>query len=136
MNDKVKTATATAHVAGEPCDKMTFEEYGNKAFTLAIYPRGESMLQNMVYPTLGLAGEAGEVAEKIKKLIRGGGGFDVYIPQETRDTIVKELGDVLWYINACAREINATLEEVAATNLDKLFDRKDRNQLHGEGDDR
>lgn len=94
------------------------------------------MLQNMVYPTLGLTGEAGEVSEKIKKLIRGGGGFDAPISPETREEIIKELGDVLWYINACAHEVNATLEEVATTNLDKLFDRKDRNQLHGEGDNR
>lgn len=122
---------------------MNFNEYGEKAYSLAIYPRGESMLQNLMYPTLKLNGEAGEVAEKIGKLIRDGkkeGGeeypFSVYMPQEVRDDLVKELGDALWYINACAKELNSSLDEVAKTNLDKLFDRKDRGVLHGSGDNR
>lgn len=119
---------------------MQFEQYGNAAYDLAIYPKGESMVQNLTYPVLGLNGEAGEVAEKLKKVIRDGSGGEfpssVYLPQEKRDEIIKELGDVLWYLNACAREVNSTLEEVANVNLNKLLGRKDRGVLHGEGDNR
>ena len=112
---------------------MKFSEYGERAYSLAIYPRGESMIQNLMYPVLKLNGEAGEVAEKIGKVIRDDGGA---MPQSKRDELVKELGDVLWYVNACALELNSSLDEVAKTNLDKLFDRKDRGVIQGSGDDR
>ena len=112
---------------------MTLNGYGQKAYSLAAYPRGESMVANLTYPVLGLNGEAGEVAEKLKKVIRDDGGL---IPQAKRDEFIKELGDALWYINACAVELNSSLDEVAKTNLDKLFDRKDRGVLQGSGDNR
>jgi len=109
---------------------LTFIEYQRKAFSTALYPNKR---KNFVYPTLGLVGEAGEVAEKIKKVIRDNNGV---ISVEKRDEIVKELGDVLWYIAALCTELNTTMEEVANRNIIKLSSRKDRNKLHGEGDNR
>jgi NTP pyrophosphatase (non-canonical NTP hydrolase) len=84
-----------------------------------------------VYPFFGLAGEVGEVMEKMKKCIRDG------TPRtELREFLKKELGDVLWYINALAHEFDLTLEEIAIANVEKLESRKARDQLHGSGDDR
>ena len=104
---------------------MSFDEYGKQAWDTAIYPDKGN---NLVYPALGLCGETGEVVEKIKKKIRDG----IFIRAE----IVKELGDVLWYLNALAYELGYTLEEVAYINLNKLQSRKDRDQLQGSGDNR
>ncbi len=87
----------------------------------------------MIYPTLGLAGEAGEVAEKVKKVIRDKGGvFD----NDARAAIAKELGDVLWYVAQIASELSLDLSNVAQGNLDKLADRAQRGQLQGNGDNR
>jgi NTP pyrophosphatase (non-canonical NTP hydrolase) len=109
---------------------LTFEEYQRESRTVAIYPnQGE----NFVYPTLGLAGEAGEVAEKVKKVLRDKQGK---IDAETAAAIQKELGDVLWYVAQLATELHMNLGEVAAINLRKLFDRKSRGTLSGSGDSR
>lgn len=108
---------------------MNFDEYQQAARATAIYPQ-EMMV---VYPVIGLAGETGEVAEKVKKTIRDNGGqFD----DERRDAIVKELGDVLWYIANIAADLGVNLDDVAQRNLDKLRSRVDRNRLHGSGDNR
>lgn len=85
------------------------------------------------YPALGLAGEAGEVCEHVKKTIRDDGGR---LSQKRRRKLEKELGDVLWYVAALASELDLDLGEVAALNVDKLTDRKQRGVLHGEGDER
>jgi NTP pyrophosphatase (non-canonical NTP hydrolase) len=82
---------------------------------------------------LGLVGEAGEAADKIKKIIRDKGG---YASEEDREAIAKELGDVLWYVANVARYLNIPLSEIAEGNIDKLTSRKKRNKLHGEGDNR
>lgn len=82
---------------------------------------------------LGLAGEAGETADKVKKIIRDKGG---YASEEDREMIIKELGDVLWYVASVARYLNVSLSEVAEGNISKLSSRKKRNKLHGEGDER
>lgn len=82
---------------------------------------------------LGLAGEAGETADKVKKIIRDKGG---YASEEDREAIIKELGDVLWYVANVARYLNVSLSEVAEGNIEKLSSRKKRNKLHGEGDER
>lgn len=87
----------------------------------------------IVYPTLGLANEAGEVAGKIKKIFRDKGGV---IDDADRQALKYELGDVLWYLTQICTELNLTLEEVAAANLEKLFSRQARGQIRGEGDER
>ena len=86
-----------------------------------------------VEKVLGLAGEAGETADKIKKVLRDKDGM---INEHDKLEIVKELGDVLWYVASIARYLNVSLEEVAQLNLEKLEGRRQRNLLRGEGDNR
>lgn len=82
---------------------------------------------------LGIAGEAGEVTDKVKKIIRDKGG---YASEEDRMEIAKELGDVLWYVANIARYLDVSLSDIADGNIAKLSSRKKRNKLHGEGDNR
>jgi NTP pyrophosphatase (non-canonical NTP hydrolase) len=103
---------------------MTFKQYQDRARVTAIYPREHAV----VYPSLGLAGESGEVAEKVKKWIRDG-NLD-------RAAIEKELGDVLWYISALACDLDLELEQIAERNIQKLTDRAARGKIQGSGDDR
>jgi NTP pyrophosphatase (non-canonical NTP hydrolase) len=105
--------------------EMELDAYQIGALATAIYPTE----YKIVYPTLGLVGEAGEVAEKIKKSLRGDAPLD-------RFEAARELGDVLWYLAALARDLGFTLEEVAEMNLQKLRDRRARNVLQGDGDNR
>ena len=84
-----------------------------------------------MYPALGLAGEAGEVADKVKKTIRDGRNDAEYYHQ-----IAKELGDVLWYLSQLSDSFGFSLEEVAQANLDKLANRKKRKVIGGSGDNR
>ena len=109
---------------------MDFQEYQKQSRKTAIYPEAGN---NFVYPTLGLAGESGEVAEKIKKVIRDKGGI---IDDETRESIKKELGDVLWYVAQIATELDLSLEDIASSNIEKLLSRLDRDKLKGDGDNR
>ncbi|MDD4606851.1 MAG: nucleoside triphosphate pyrophosphohydrolase family protein [Patescibacteria group bacterium] len=109
---------------------MDFKEYQEKSRKTALYP---NLNNNFVYPTLGLVGEAGEVAEKIKKVIRDD---DSKITLEKREEIKKELGDVLWYIAQVCTELNLSMQEVAELNLKKLFSRLERNKIKGSGDNR
>ncbi|TFG35954.1 MAG: hypothetical protein E4H47_00025 [Parcubacteria group bacterium] len=109
---------------------MTFEEYQKLSRETAVYP---DIGKNFVYPTLGLAGESGEVAEKVKKILRDHGGA---IDEEKKKEITKELGDVLWYLAQIASEIGVPLEEVASLNIEKLRSRFDRNKIKGSGDNR
>ena len=109
---------------------MNFKKYQKEALKLASYPNVGS---NFIYPTLGLNGESGEVAEKVKKIIRDKGSiWDL----DTRDQIKKELGDVLWYVALTSYEFDLDLDDVAHTNIKKLKSRKARSQIHGNGDDR
>ncbi len=87
----------------------------------------------IVYPTLGLANEAGEVAGKIKKIFRDKQGR---ITDEDREALKHELGDVLWYLSQICTELDLTLEQVAEANLEKLFSRLERGQIRGSGDNR
>ena len=87
----------------------------------------------IVYPTLGLVNEAGEVAGKVKKIFRDKGG---QISEEDREALKYELGDVLWYLAQICTELNLPLSEVATANLEKLFSRLERGQIQGEGDTR
>ncbi len=109
---------------------MTFKEYQEQSRATALYP---DTGKNFVYPTLGLVGEAGEVAEKVKKILRDHGGV---MNDEHKDKIAKELGDVLWYLAQLSTELGLDLEDVAAANLDKLRSRQQRGTLSGSGDDR
>jgi NTP pyrophosphatase (non-canonical NTP hydrolase) len=93
---------------------MNFEDYQSAAGTTALYPR---RFQNLEYPTLGLAGEAGEVANIVKKIQRDDQGV---LTDEKREKLKDELGDVLWYISACADELGLTLAEIAEFNVAKL----------------
>ena len=103
---------------------MDFREYQRKAVTFAIYPATHKVL----YPTLGLCGEAGEVAEKVKKQVRDG----VF----HRHEVAKELGDVLWYLANICNDIGYNLDEIADLNLTKLRGRMARNVIKGSGDNR
>ena len=109
---------------------MTFTEYQEKASSTAIYPNKGN---NITYPVLGLSGEAGEVAEKVKKVIRDKNGV---LDQETKNAIAKELGDVLWYVSAVSTEIGIDMGVIAQMNIDKLLLRKEKGCLQGSGDDR
>lgn len=99
---------------------MNFDEYQTEAGRTAHYPR---RLSNLEYPTLGLAGEAGEVANVVKKIQRDFGGE---LTSEIRGRLLDELGDVLWYISACADELGLTLDEIAEFNVGKLARRHNR----------
>lgn len=105
---------------------LTFVEFQEKAKGTAVYPQGTD--EGLYYAVMGLAGEAGEVANKVKKLIRDG----ILNPS----VVLDELGDVLWYCAAVASELDGDLSEVAQNNLDKLYDRLDRGVVQGSGDDR
>jgi NTP pyrophosphatase (non-canonical NTP hydrolase) len=107
-----------------------FDLYQDLAEDTAVYPdKGD----NIYYPALGLAGEAGEVCEKIKKIMRDQDGK---IDQENKESLCKELGDVLWYVAMVAAEFNLSLASIAEGNLDKLRDRMDRGVIKGSGDER
>lgn len=113
---------------------MDFDEYQKKAskYDLA---KATSNLKDagFIEKVLGLVGEAGETADKIKKLIRDKDGF---ASEEDRELVIKELGDTLWYIASISRYLEVPLSEVAKGNIKKLEDRYQRNRIHGEGDKR
>ena len=109
---------------------MGLDEYQKQAMSTAVYPNIGS---NPTYPTLGLCGESGELAEKMKKAIRDDGGV---ITETRRTEMIKELSDVLWYVAAMANELGMTLSGVAKINIDKLASRKQRDVLNGSGDNR
>jgi NTP pyrophosphatase (non-canonical NTP hydrolase) len=108
---------------------MELSEYQRQSRRTAEYPR-EAWL---AYPALGLAGEAGEVAEHAKKAIRDDGGK---VSEQRRAAMSKELGDVLWYVAQLASELGLELEEIAEQNLEKLLSRQRRGVLSGDGDER
>lgn len=111
-------------------DTKLFETYQRESRkTWGVIP----MNHPIVYPTMGLANEAGEVAGKIKKIFRDKDG---HISEEDRQALKKELGDVLWYLTQICTELDLTLEEVAEANLIKLFSRLERGKIKGDGDER
>ena len=112
---------------------MTFDDSALKARATAAYPAAATLL----YPVLKLAGEAGEVAEKLGKLMRDEGwtpGSPLTAAQ--RDALALELGDVLWYVAAVAHDLGLPLDEIAVRNVTKLADRKRRGVISGSGDTR
>ncbi len=116
--------------------RMKFNDYQQQATTFELMKREGEILANSpsyVAKILGLAGEAGEVAEKYKKIIRDKDG---HVSDADKAEIIKELGDVLWYVSALAGYLHVSLEDVAKANIDKLSSRKSRGTQHGNGDNR
>ena len=107
---------------------MTMNDFQNGALETAIYPEQ----YRVIYPALGLAGEAGEAADKVKKILRG----DSELTDERRKAIALEIGDVLWYCATLAHDLGFTLEEIGEMNYAKLKSRKNRGKLGGSGDNR
>lgn len=109
---------------------MDFSDYQKKSRATAKYP---AIGHGVIYPTLGLVNEAGEVAGKIKKIFRDRNGV---IGEAEREALKAELGDVLWYLAQTCTELEISLDEVAESNLTKLLDRQARGKIHGDGDNR
>lgn len=107
--------------------ELTLNEYQEMAMETAIYP------QPIIYPTLGLTGEAGEVSDKVKKVLRDNNSV---FTEERKEEIAKEVGDVLWYIATLSHDIGYKLEDIAKMNYGKLHSRQLRGKLHGSGDNR
>lgn len=109
---------------------MNFTNYQTKSRATAKYP---VIGHGVIYPTLGLVNEAGEVAGKIKKIFRDKDGL---IGEAEKEALKAELGDVLWYIAQVCSELNLSMDEVAEANIEKLLDRQARGKIQGDGDNR
>ena len=114
---------------------MQFSDYSDKAMTTDLYVKQGQAIDShaMIEKVFGLLGEAGEVAEKFKKIIRDKDGKAT---DEDKKELAKELGDVLWYVNSVGIYLGFSLEEIAQANLDKVLSRKDRGVTRGSGDNR
>lgn len=108
---------------------MKINDYQKEAVKTAIYPEE----QRIIYPALGLTGEAGEVADKVKKVLRDDDGV---FSLKLKERVAAELGDVLWYCATMARDLGYSLEKIAQMNVSKLESRQNRGVLGGSGDDR
>lgn len=104
---------------------QSFNEYQEFVKSMKVYPEKHAI----VYPALGLVGEAGEISEKVKKYLRGDRELD-------REGLLKEMGDPLWYLASLADDLGYTLQDVIDANVEKLTSRKERGVLKGSGDDR
>lgn len=112
----------------------TFADYSAAAAATAIYPgEGRQGLTGIIYTTLGLTNEAGEVAGKLKKIMRDGDGI---ITDAHREALASEAADTLWYLDRLAAELGTTLEALATANAAKLADRMERGVIQGSGDNR
>jgi NTP pyrophosphatase (non-canonical NTP hydrolase) len=109
---------------------MNFTDYQTKSRRTANYP---SVGHPVIYPTLGLTNEAGEVAGKVKKIFRDKGGI---IGEAERQALKSELGDVLWYLAQVCTELDLSLDQVAKYNIEKLYSRLERGKIGGDGDNR
>lgn len=115
---------------------MTFNEYQEATRETALYRetvKASLSDHTFLYLVLGLAGESGEVADKVKKIYRDNGGV---LTDETKQELIKELGDILWYIARLSDDWGVPLERLAKMNIEKTHSRKRRNELHGDGDNR
>lgn len=113
---------------------MNFSEYQKASRKTAVYP---NLGDNLPYLALGIVDEAGEVAGKVKKLIRDQNFTSIReLSSEQKQELVKEVGDVLWYAAQIATEMDTGLEEVAEQNIEKLYSRLERDTLKGSGDNR
>jgi NTP pyrophosphatase (non-canonical NTP hydrolase) len=117
---------------------MNFNEYQEAALSTAVYGKAQEGVDgNLVYPAMGLAGEAGEYVDKVKKHWRNtqsmsAGNMDA----QQKVEFAKELGDVLWYLAVSAKELGFSLEQIAQMNIDKLRDRRARGVIKSQGDNR
>lgn len=109
---------------------LTLKQYQQQAKTTYAIEETHSQ-RSIAYTSLGLAGEAGEIANKVKKILRGD-----YAADDIRDDLSKELGDVLWYVAMVAEAFDLSLEDIADANLQKLASRQERGVIQGSGDDR
>ena len=109
---------------------VQLSDYQHRSRATAVYPDAGD---NLTYPALGLCGEAGECAEKVKKAIRDDGGV---LSDDRRAALAAEIGDALWYVAQLATEAGLELDEIAEENLAKLLSRRDRGALQGSGDSR
>ncbi len=113
---------------------MNLDKYQKRAAEFDLFESSVDLKSpGFLEKVLGITGEAGEVADKVKKIIRDKGG---YASDDDKASIAKELGDVLWYVANVARYLGVPLSKIADGNIDKLASRKKRNKLHGEGDNR
>ena len=114
---------------------MKFDDYQKKALLTDKYPKSRKKrhAEAVLYSVLGLAGESGEVADKVKKMFRDHGGK---MSPRDYDALVLEIGDVLWYVAHTAQRLGLPLSEVARLNIEKLASRHRRGKLRGSGDDR
>lgn len=110
---------------------MTLDEYQKQALVTALWS-GDDM-KDLAHWVLGITGEAGEVAEKVKKLIRD---YDGQLDNEQKLELVKEMGDVMWYLAVLSKHLGYNLEAVGQLNIAKLRDRQVRNKIQGNGDNR
>jgi NTP pyrophosphatase (non-canonical NTP hydrolase) len=110
---------------------MTLDEYQKEALVTAVHSGDD--LRDLCHWVLGVSGEAGEVAEKVKKIIRD---FDGKVSDEAKGELIKEMGDVMWYLAVLADHLGYKFDNVGTTNIAKLRDRQKRNKIHGAGDNR
>lgn len=133
QEEQIKQLTEQLGVVQVRCNELlvagSLNRYQSAAYEMAVYPTDIGL----AYTALGLAGEAGELANKVKKVLRDHNGI---VTAEYRDMIKEELGDCLWYVAAVAHELGVLLSDVAESNLKKLTDRKARGTLRGNGDNR
>lgn len=120
---------------------QSFNEYQDFVKSMKVYPEKHAI----VYPALGLVGEAGEISEKVKKWLRGDGGgqsthvdgnLAINMTDEVRESLLGEMGDPLWYLASLADDLGYTLQDVVDYNVSKLSSRKERGVLKGSGDNR
>jgi NTP pyrophosphatase (non-canonical NTP hydrolase) len=110
---------------------MTLDEYQKEALVTAVFT--DDSFKDLAHWVFGITGEAGEIAEKIKKIIRDKDGI---LSAEDKQELIKEMGDVLWYLAVLAKHLDCDFDEVGKRNISKLRDRQKRNKIHGSGDNR
>lgn len=110
---------------------MTLDEYQKEALVTAVFSGDE--FKDLAHWVFGITGEAGEIAEKIKKIVRDKGGE---LTAEDKDELAKEIGDVLWYLAVLSRHLDIDFDEIGVRNIAKLRSRQARNQIQGSGDNR
>lgn len=129
MSEETSKYEVTAICEAPGSKGMTLNEYQQIALETAVYPAD----YKVIYPALGMNGEAGEVADKVKKAIRDKGGI---LGEDDKKSLALEVGDVLWYCATMANDLGYTLQDIAEMNRDKLRSRKLRGKLGGSGDSR